>query len=80
MRYFTPLLFLAAGGFVGWYNNANAESVVLLPFLENIFPSLEGDLPAQGRVTMLIFMALGLVLLLWNGFQHMRQLRDGRAD
>jgi hypothetical protein len=71
--YFTAVLLLAAGGYVLWYNAHHLDSVVLLPFLTTLLPSLEGDLEAQGRVTAVIFFVLGGLALVW------RLARDIRA-
>ncbi|MBN1335593.1 MAG: hypothetical protein JXB39_06505 [Deltaproteobacteria bacterium] len=73
--YLTAVLLLAAGGYVLWYNAHHIDSVVLLPFLTTFVPSLEGDLPAQGRVSAIVLFALGGLALLWRLGRDIRAAR-----
>jgi len=47
-RFLAPLLFLAAAGYVWWFNQNHTDRVLLLPLLPALKPSLEGDFKAQG--------------------------------
>ncbi len=62
MRFLPSILFLATGGFVGWYNASHGGSVMVLPFLGSLFPSLHHDLDAQGQATAALFLGAGLLL------------------
>jgi len=64
--YLTPLLLLGVGGFVLWYNAHHASSVFRLQYLDLVFPSLAGDLPAQGQASAAVFLALGGLALTWR--------------
>lgn len=75
MRYLPAILFLATGGVVGWHNASQTGSVVVLPFLASLFPSLEHDPSAQGRTTVLLFVAAGLIL---GGGRLVLDLRERR--
>jgi hypothetical protein len=66
LGYLTAVLLLGTGGYVLWYNAHHAESVILLPFLPLVLPSLEGDLAAQGRASAVVFFALGGLALAWR--------------
>ncbi len=75
MRYLPAILFIATGGVVGWYNASQAGSVVVLPFLASLSPALQHDPDAQGRTTVLLFLATGILL----GFGRLwLDLRDRR--
>lgn len=63
-RFFSPLLFLGAGIFVLWSNAANKTRVLTLPFIDSIYPAAQGDLALQGRITGILFVSIGAVMLL----------------
>ena len=79
VRYFTPILFVAVGGFVGWYNSSHPNRVILLPLLDRVFPSLEGDLISQGTLTCICFLVVGLALLIWQAYFHLQERRGSRV-
>lgn len=62
-RFLAPLLFLAAAGYVWWFNQNHTDRILLLPFIPLVKPSLEGDLRAQGELTAELLAGVGLVLL-----------------
>lgn len=62
MRFLPAILFLATGGVVAWYNASHTGSVVVLPFLADMLPSLRGQADTQGLATAAIFVAAGLAL------------------
>jgi hypothetical protein len=62
MRYLPAILFIATGAVVGWYNAAQTGSVVVLPFLEALFPGMRADPEAQGLATAVLFVAVGILL------------------
>lgn len=62
-RFFTPLLFVGAGLYVGWYNQNHVDSAMLFPFMPALMPSLEGDLAAQGRASASLLMGVGGLFL-----------------
>lgn len=64
-RFLTPLLFIGAGLYVGWYNQQNVDRALLFPFLPSLMPSLDGDLEAQGRASAGLLLGLGLLFLVF---------------
>ncbi len=79
MRYLTPTLLIGTGAFVLWYNGSHGQSVIMLPFLSAIFPSLGTDPAAQGDVTAVLFFVLGGIFLVSAIVAQLRARRD-RAD
>lgn len=63
-RFLTPLLFVGAGLYVGWYNQNHVDSALLFPFISSILPSTDGDLAAQGRASAGLLMGIGGLFLL----------------
>jgi hypothetical protein len=57
-RWFTPVLFVAAAGFVSWYNGGHQDSQLLFPGT-HLVPGYEGDIFAQGRLTWQLFLGVG---------------------
>ena len=51
MRWFTPLVFLTVAIYVQHHNGQSGGTIIAFPFLETIFPSLEGDLDGLGQAT-----------------------------
>jgi hypothetical protein len=77
LRYLSAVIFLAGAAYVAWYNGTHAQSVLLFPGLDSLMPSLQGDRPGQGRVTVYLFGGIGILLFL-NAVR--RHIRDARAD
>ena len=63
-RFLTPLLFVVAGLYVGWYNQNHVDSAMLFPFLPSLMPALDGELAAQGRASAGLLMGIGGLFLL----------------
>lgn len=63
-RFLTPLLFVGAGLYVGWYNQNHVDSALLFPFISLILPATDGDLAAQGRASAGLLMGIGGLFLL----------------
>lgn len=78
MRYLSSLVFLVVGGFVAWFNHTHEDRVILFPFLDRLFPSLDGNLPDQGRLTAILFLVVGIVLAAWAILMQVRERRAGR--
>jgi hypothetical protein len=66
MRFLTPILFAAAGAWVLYYNGSHADSVLLLPMIDQIDPSTAGNPQAQGQRSAQILFALAGVFALWD--------------
>ncbi len=79
MRYLPAILFLATGGVVGWYNASQTGSVVVLPFLASLFPTLDNDPSAQGLATAALFVAVGILLGIGRVWMDLRDRRRQRA-
>jgi hypothetical protein len=62
MRYLPTILFLATAAVVGWYNASQVGSVVVLPFLAQVFPSLQRNPDGQGHATVAVFVVAGVLL------------------
>jgi hypothetical protein len=77
MRYLPAILFIATGGVVGWYNASQTGSVVVLPFLASIFPSMTHDADAQGFATAALFVGAGLLLGVGRVWLDLRDRRRG---
>lgn len=77
LRYFTPVIFLLAAGYVYWYNTTHGQSVLLFPGIDVVFPKTAGDPRAQGLITAYLFGGLGVVFLI-NAIR--RHVRDARID
>ena len=75
-RFFAPLLFLAAAGYVYWFNLNHADRVLLLPFLPALKPSLEGDFKAQGELTAELLAGVGLLLLVIAAIPRRRRREE----
>ena len=69
-RFLTPLLFVGAGLYVGWYNQNHVDSALLFPFISSILPSTDGDLAAQGRASAGLLMGIGGLFLVFALFQR----------
>lgn len=63
-RYFSPILFLAAGIYVFWYNGTDGTSILTLPFIDRVYPAAKGNLILQGRITATLFTAIGALTLI----------------
>jgi hypothetical protein len=79
MRYLPAILFLATGGVVGWYNASQTGSVVVLPFLASLLPSIAHDADAQGFATATLFVVAGLLLGGGRVWLDLRARRRGDA-
>lgn len=69
MRFFTPIVLLAAALFLRIYNPSESGDVLLFPFISTLVPSTAGDPMAQARASELILWAAGalsLALSLWR--------------
>ncbi len=77
-RYFSPILFLAAGIFVFWYNGASGTQVLTLPFIDSVYPAAKGDLILQGRITATLFTVIGVLTLLLAIYRSVSEPRDQR--
>ncbi len=73
MRYLPAIMFLATGGVVAWYNAVQTGSVVVLPFLSALFPSLESDPTTQGWATATLFLVAGILLGLGRLWMDLRE-------
>lgn len=62
-RFISPVLFIVIGCGVFWWNDTHTDGVLLFPLIDTIFPSLQGDLAAQGRATGFLWLAIGAMLL-----------------
>ncbi len=80
MRLFTPLLLLAVAVGIHVYNTGGHGEIIAFFFLDDLMPSLEGDLVGQGRVSAQICAILAVVLGLRNGMQALRERRRARAE
>lgn len=82
MRFVTPAFMFATAAFVWWYNANHTGRVVMLPFIEVLVPSTEGDPARQGEVSAWIFAGLGVVFLLRAIWATVRsnQLREEMMD
>lgn len=60
-RYLPAAVFLGAGAFVLWHNSTYSDSVLLLPFVDSLWPAAKGDLAMQGRITGYGFLVLGFL-------------------
>ena len=70
-RYFSPLMLLAAGAFTLWFNHSTSDRVLVLPFIDAVYPAAKGQLSLQGDITSGIFFTLGglwLLRSLWVTF------------
>ena len=63
MRFLTPAVFFGAAGWVWWTNTQAAGKVIAFTFLDAIFPSLQGNVAAQGDYTVALLAGLGAVFL-----------------
>lgn len=61
MRWFTPVFFIAATVFVGWYNQNHKDSVLLLPGVDLLAP---GDMQRQGELSVWITGGLAVLFTL----------------
>jgi hypothetical protein len=80
LRYFSAIVFLLMGAYVGWFNATHTDAVYLFPGIDVLMPSLAGNRAEQGRVTAWILMGAGGLLFL-NAFRrHIRDVRAERED
>jgi p-aminobenzoyl-glutamate transporter AbgT len=75
MRYLPAILFLATGAVVGWHNASQTGSVVVLPFLATLFPSLQRNPDSQGLATAAAFVIAGLLLGVGRVWLDLRERR-----
>lgn len=62
MRFFSPLLFLAAAGGVYAYNSQQLNQALVLPFMDLIDASSVGNPARQGQLTVQVLIGVALVL------------------
>jgi hypothetical protein len=62
MRYFTSILFLAVAVAVAVYDTLHDGSVMVFPFLGNLFPSLREQPSALGLASAGVLALFGLLL------------------
>ena len=67
MRFFTPAVFAAAALGLAVANRSGSSTTWYLPF-EAVIPSLAGDYPRQGNLTLALFGTLAL----FTGFRAWR--------
>lgn len=72
MRFLTPAIFLAAAGWVAWYNANHVDQYHLRWLIDLIAPATRGDVVAQGRWTVGVLGALGALFLVRDIFWVMR--------
>lgn len=63
-RWISPLLFFAAAAYVFQYNEGHTDSVLMLPFVDAIFPSLKGNPVAIGLRSVMLLVGIGGLLCL----------------
>ena len=80
MRYLTPTLLIGTGAFVLWYNGSHGQSVIMLPFLASVFPSLAADPAAQGDMSAALFFALGGIFLVSALIAQLRTRKHRAQD
>jgi len=76
LRYLSAVIFLVGAAYVAWYNGTHHQSVLLFPGLDSLMPSLAGDRPGQGRVTVYLFGGIGILLFLNAVRRHVRDARE----
>lgn len=72
MRFLSAAVFAVAAVGVGVANSGGADRVWYLPF-EKLVPSLQGDYPTQGAITVALFASLSL-------FSFVRAWRSSQAE
>ncbi len=60
MRWLTPVILLAAAGYV-FHHNGQGGGVIALSFLDVVVPSLKGDPVGLGQLTWKVLGGLGLL-------------------
>lgn len=78
MRFITPVLFLAAAGYVYWYNQNHLDRLVLAFVFDLLVPSSKGDLVAQGRYTVMTLAGVGVLYLIRDIIWYLRENRGVR--
>ena len=77
MRGMTSAVVLAAAGWVAWQNGAEGSGVITFPGLAALAPSLAGDLAAQGRATVGVLVAAGVLAAVLDAVGAWRERRGG---
>lgn len=78
MRFLTPVLFFAAAGYVHWFNTSQSQEVLQFPFIDILYPASAGDHVMQGKASVVLLAAVGLLSLLWQisaSWRYRRHLR-----
>lgn len=75
MRFLSPVLFAAAGLYVAWYNGNHADRVLMLPFMDVVFPATANDPVAQGAVSWKVLLGLAGIFGVLDAVQWARARR-----
>lgn len=76
MRFLTPVLFLLAGIWVWWSNDAHPDRVLTLPFMD-LFTD---DLREQGRITVYICLGIAGSLFVSDVYAMLRKKAPDSGD
>lgn len=82
MRFLTPILFFAAALYVDWHNNNQANSILMFPFIDTIYPKSQGDPRAMGEASEKLLLVLGglfMVRSVFATYRYRRHLRRNMA-
>jgi hypothetical protein len=74
-RYLVPAAFVAATIWVSWYNAGHADSKVMVPLVDVIFPAAAGNPQKLGERSVQVMAGVSAFLFLLAVTEHVRALR-----